>query len=141
MTRLVLRRVDSAPPHDLVLDGEELVLDQILLNNKVLQEDPHRGYRFEGTDKLVIPQQLLPEEANMPFELLIHVSINPAKNRWRRGLFTSQRDLVTQCEPNGFRRITYFLDRPDVLTQFRVSRNNDLMDSHTCRGSREHSLF
>ncbi|KAL8441195.1 hypothetical protein Emag_007386 [Eimeria magna] len=124
MSRLVMRRSPGTPPQDLVLNGEELILEQILLNEKVLQEDRESGYQLVNDDTLIIPQQLLPESADTPFELLVDVAINPKRNGLRKGLFMSQGSFVTQCEPGGFRRITFFLDRPDILTRFRVGHED-----------------
>lgn len=124
-SRLTLRRRPSAPPQDLVLDGEDLILKHLILNGKLLKHNPRTGYFFPDDDKLQIPKQLLPAKANVAFELLIGVSIDPADNPWRKGLFTTQNSFVTQCEPGGFRRITYFLDRPDILTRYRVRQTNE----------------
>ncbi|KAL8437427.1 hypothetical protein ACSSS7_001022 [Eimeria intestinalis] len=124
MSRLVMRRLANTPPQDLVLNGEELILEQLLLNGKVLHEDRESGYQLNG-DTLIIPRQLLPEAADTPFELLVDVAIDPIRNGLRKGLFMSQGTFVTQCEPGGFRRITFFLDRPDIMTRFRVRLEAD----------------
>lgn len=94
-----MRRVASTPPQDLVLDEEELILEQLLLNGKEVVEDADNGYVFLDEDRLLIPQKLLPEKADMPFELLVNVSISPIENAWRKGMFITQSNLVTQCEP------------------------------------------
>ncbi|KAL8271403.1 hypothetical protein Esti_004604 [Eimeria stiedai] len=125
MSRLVIRRLPDTTPQDLVLNGEELILEQLLLNGKVLREDRESGYQLVHGDTLVIPQKLLPEPADTPFELLVDVTINPLRNGLRKGLFMSQDSFITQCEPGGFRRITFFVDRPDILTRFRVRLEAD----------------
>ncbi|OEH76039.1 aminopeptidase 1 [Cyclospora cayetanensis] len=127
LSRLVLHRAPSAPPQDLVLDGEDLELDQVVLNGKLLLSDPIDGFSLRQEEgQLVIPQKLLPRDGDTPFELLIDVSLKPMENRWRKGLFISQHSLITQCEPEGFRAITFFLDRPDILARFYVQLEADM---------------
>ncbi|KAL8435128.1 hypothetical protein Efla_006349 [Eimeria flavescens] len=127
MSRLILRRLPSAAPRDLVLNGEDLVLEQLLLNGKLLPHDRAAGFYFRDGDKLVIPQKLLPPQPDAPIELLIDVAIDPSNNVLKKGLFLSNGSLITQCEPGGFRRITFFPDRPDVLTKFRVRLEADAL--------------
>jgi aminopeptidase N len=55
-----------------------------------------------------------------PFTLRTEVEIDPSENTQLMGLYLSNGIYTTQCEPEGFRRITYFLDRPDVLATYRV---------------------
>lgn len=64
----------------------------------------------------------LPERA----EILITTQVCPQSNTALEGLFVSGGTLCTQCEPEGFRRITYFPDRPDVLTRYRVRLEADV---------------
>jgi aminopeptidase N len=92
----------------LSLDGEELQLRAVLIDGKILA--PHH-YEVSAK-KLIIP--------NVPdaFTLETEVLIKPADNKALSGLYPSRENYCTQCEPHGFRRITYFLDRPDVLTRF-----------------------
>jgi len=91
---------------DLVLDGEKLEL----LSLKVNQQE-HQHYQLsEG--QLSISD--LPER----FELEIVTQINPQANKAFEGLYQSGAAFCTQCEAEGFRRITYFLDRPDVLATY-----------------------
>jgi aminopeptidase N len=54
-------------------------------------------------------------EGPEPFELEIFTTCAPAKNTKLMGLYVSNDSFFTQCEAEGFRRITYFLDRPDVM--------------------------
>ncbi|CAM3489183.1 aminopeptidase N [Rouxiella silvae] len=91
---------------ELVLNGEDLTLISLKING---QDWPNYQLR-EGT--LVIKG--VPEA----FELKIVNEIHPAKNTALEGLYLSGEALCTQCEAEGFRHITYYLDRPDVLARF-----------------------
>ncbi len=92
----------------LVLDGHDLKLLSVALNGKVLET---KDYQV-GIDTLTIP--------NVPdnFTLQVETEIHPEKNTELSGLFRSKTMFCTQCEAQGFRRMTYFLDRPDVMTKF-----------------------
>ncbi|MBJ6726469.1 aminopeptidase N [Geomesophilobacter sediminis] len=102
-------RVGRAP--ELRLDGEELKLISLQLDGVELA--PER-YRVEEKH-LVIPDP--PER----FILEAVTEISPARNTALSGLYVSGPMLCTQCEAEGFRRITYFLDRPDVMAVYRVT--------------------
>ena len=94
--------------NSLVLHGENLELIQIALNGEqVARDDVHID---EKSLQLTVP--------NEPFELTIETQINPAANQALEGLYKSGGAFCTQCEAEGFRRITYYLDRPDILAQF-----------------------
>jgi aminopeptidase N len=95
----------------LVLDGEALTLDRIALNGKALEP----GDYTLAPGKLTI--DTLPAE---PFTLEIVTRCDPEANTELSGLYRSRGTYCTQCEPEGFRRITYFLDRPDVLAVYTV---------------------
>ena len=90
---------------ELKLFGEELELKYILLNGDEV--------KFEKTEEYLLIKDL-PEE----FLLEISTNIYPSKNSHLEGLYQSGDILATQNEPQGFRRITYFPDRPDVMTKF-----------------------
>lgn len=90
------------------LDGEELQLTDVLLNGEPCK------YTVTDTELIVVD---VPSE----FELTTEVVISPANNTSLMGLYKSCGCFCTQCEPDGFRRITYFLDRPDVLAKYRVT--------------------
>jgi aminopeptidase N len=64
-------------------------------------------------------------EGNEPFELEIFTTCYPAKNTKLMGLYVSNDSFFTQCEAEGFRRITYFLDRPDVMASYTVTLRAD----------------
>jgi len=96
------------------LDGEDLELRSIELDGMPLAE----GTDYElTTDGLSV---LHPPEGDEPFQLTTVVSIAPHKNTQLSGLYKSSGMFVTQCEAEGFRRITYFQDRPDVMATYEV---------------------
>ena len=95
----------------LVLDGEELLLKSLALN----------GTRLAPGDYSVTETALtIPSVPAEPFTLEIVTSCNPDANTALSGLYRSRGTYCTQCEPEGFRRITYFIDRPDVLAVYTV---------------------
>lgn len=93
---------------DLVLDAEELELKELVLDGKVLQNDAYK----EGEGALTI------FDVPQSFILEIRNRIYPQKNTQLEGLYKSGNIFCTQCEPEGFRRITPYLDRPDVMSVF-----------------------
>jgi aminopeptidase N len=93
------------------LDGEQLELEEIKLDGKTLGK---KDYKITDTSlTLTKPPQ-------GPFTLEITTRIKPEANTALQGLYRTNRVYCTQCEAEGFRRITYFLDRPDVLSSYRV---------------------
>jgi aminopeptidase N len=111
-SRLTVRRNPAAgtPQAPLRLDGEELELISIALDGAVL---PPGRYRIESGALLIA-------ETPDAFTLDIAVRIKPQLNTALSGLYTSGGNFCTQCEAEGFRRITWFLDRPDVSARYRV---------------------
>lgn len=105
---VAISRVRRNGEHDepLVLDGEQLELLQVAVNGVDIAQ-------YQQTENGLILSQL-PEE----FVLTIKTRINPAGNTALEGLYKSGSAFCTQCEAQGFRRITYYLDRPDVLARF-----------------------
>jgi len=96
-------------PAPLVLDGDELALTRLSLDGEQLP-----GESFVATpDRLTIAQP-----PNRPFRLEIETVIDPAANTRLMGLYRAGTTYCTQCEAEGFRRITYFLDRPDVMAVY-----------------------
>ncbi|MBO6856840.1 aminopeptidase N [Roseibium sp.] len=93
----------------LVLDGDELSLAGIKLNGEALAETAYAA----TTDRL----ELASPPAD-PFELTLVTELDPDANTKLMGLYRSSATYCTQCEAEGFRRITYFLDRPDVLAVY-----------------------
>jgi len=92
----------------LKLDGEQLNLLSISLNeNKLSKEE----YQLESG-------ALVFETTMSLFTLTIVTKINPLENTSLEGLYKSGTAFCTQCEAEGFRRISYYLDRPDVMAKF-----------------------
>ncbi len=108
------RNPDAAPGTPLVLHGEDLVLLRVMADGQSL------SFRQDG-DLLVIEQPPAAER----FTLEIRNTCAPEKNTELSGLYTSAGGLFTQCEAEGFRRITYFLDRPDVMATYTVTLRAD----------------
>ncbi|MFT3717559.1 aminopeptidase N [Pseudorhodoferax sp.] len=111
LNRMVLRRNPDVPAQPLRLDGEELNLARVLVDGQ------GASFRIEG-DQLVLED--LPAAEAGPFTLEIFTTCAPAKNTKLMGLYVSNGSFFTQCEAEGFRRITYFLDRPDVMASYTV---------------------
>src|ERR1700722_3201330 len=108
-SKLRVKPNGGATPAPLVLDGEELKLRSLALDGK-----PLPGEAFMATpDKLTIAQP-----PNQAFTLEIETVIDPAANTQLMGLYRAGATYCTQCEAEGFRRITYFLDRPDVMAVY-----------------------
>ncbi len=114
-SRLLVRRnpLSAEPGAPLRLDGEALTLVAARLDGKPL------GRMAEEKGALVIPD--VPDA----FVLEIDTRISPETNSELTGLYTSGGNYYTQCEAEGFRRITYFPDRPDVMTQFTTTITAD----------------
>jgi aminopeptidase N len=105
----VCRQPETAAGTPLVLDGDDLTLKGIRVNGKALP-----GSAFEAdADRLEIFEP--PTDA---FELTLVTEIDPSANTMLMGLYRSSGTYCTQCEAEGFRRITYFLDRPDILAVY-----------------------
>ena len=93
---------------NLVLDGEQLTLVSVSVNNVPLTKE-----QFEVTEN-----NLTIKTSENDFILTIITKINPIENTSLEGLFKSGNAFCTQCEAEGFRRISYYLDRPDVMAIF-----------------------
>jgi len=105
--------------HDLFLHGENLVLKAASIDGKPLAPGD-----FIPTDEgLSVPAARLPQGA---FVWQAEVEIDPAGNTALEGLYLSGGIFCTQCEAEGFRHITYYPDRPDVMAPFRVRIESDL---------------
>ncbi|MGZ3743715.1 MAG: aminopeptidase N [Pseudobdellovibrionaceae bacterium] len=99
----------------LFLDGVDLTLLSVSINNEKLSFSQY-NLSSEGLEIPNVPAS---------FELKIETQISPQKNTSLEGLYKSKDIFCTQCEAQGFRKITYFLDRPDVMTRYAVTIEAD----------------
>ncbi|TPM61234.1 aminopeptidase N [Mesorhizobium sp. B2-2-4] len=108
----VERRDGVAASTPLVLDGDGLTLRRVEID----------GRKAKPTDFAVTPDRLtiLRPPAARRFRLSIETELAPSGNEALMGLYRSSNVYCTQCEAEGFRRITYFLDRPDILSVYTV---------------------
>ncbi|WKB54334.1 aminopeptidase N [Eleftheria terrae] len=113
VNRMTIERNADHPGQPLRLDGEDLNLTRVLVNGESV------SFRVEN-QQLVLEN--LPQE---PFTLEVRTTCAPEKNTRLSGLYTSNGGFFTQCEAQGFRRITYFLDRPDVMAVYTVTLKGD----------------
>ncbi|WP_407047954.1 aminopeptidase N [Methyloraptor flagellatus] len=102
-------REGTAPGTPLVLDGDELILTSVAIDGRALGTAD-----YEATDKRL---EIFAPPAGA-FTLEVGTRIAPAKNTKLMGLYRTASNYCTQCEAEGFRRITYFYDRPDVLAVY-----------------------
>ncbi len=111
LNRMRMRRNPEVASQPLRLDGEDLNLARVLVNGE--------GTSFKMEHGQLVLEKL--PEGSDPFDLEIFTTCNPAKNSTLSGLYVSQDTFFTQCEAEGFRRITYFLDRPDIMASYSVT--------------------
>ena len=110
--RMSLRRnVDCGDNAALQLDGRHLNLVSIAID----------GHRLEAGDYQLDDQTLTIDALPDRCTVTVVTQIEPEKNTALEGLYRSSGNYCTQCEAQGFRRITYYLDRPDVLAKFTVT--------------------
>jgi aminopeptidase N len=113
-TRVVARLLIRPNPKG--RGGADLTLDGDALNVKRLALD---GREIDVRANFVTPDALtIANPPRRPFTLEIETEIDPSANTFLMGLYRSGSAYCTQCEAEGFRRITYFLDRPDVLSVY-----------------------
>jgi aminopeptidase N len=105
---------NSAVAHTaLRLHGEELTVLRVLINSESV------SFRQEGHELII------DNAPDADFSLELRNTCAPDKNTTLSGLYTSGGSFFTQCEAEGFRRITYFLDRPDVMAVYSVTLRAD----------------
>jgi aminopeptidase N len=123
------------------LDGEDITLTRVLVDGEPV------SFKFENQQLVLenLPQQ--------PFSLEIRNTCAPEKNTQLSGLYTSSGGFFTQCEALGFRRITYFLDRPDVMAIYKVTlkadklkypvllSNGNLMEEGVLEGGKHYAVW
>ncbi len=96
---------------DLVLFGEDLTFVSLSVNGEPLDET-----QFDLTDHTLTLHNITGEA-----DIAIVNRFSPAKNTRLQGIYASGKNLISQCEAEGFRSITYFPDRPDVLARYHVT--------------------
>ena len=101
----------NAPAEPLVLDGDGLALLSVAIDGRALAESEYR------VDEAHLTIAKVPDR----FTVETVVRFDPWKNTKLEGLYATKSGLVTQCEAEGFRRITYFIDRPDVMSTYAVT--------------------
>ncbi|HEX6956845.1 MAG TPA: aminopeptidase N [Ferrovibrio sp.] len=140
-SRLKITASDNSRP--LVLDGEDLELVSLRLDGRPLEKGE---YSLDDKSLTIV---------NPPpaFTLEIETKINPAGNTQLSGLYQSSGNFCTQCEAEGFRRITYFLDRPDVMAVYRTMiradkaaypvllSNGNLVEEGALEGGRHYAIW
>ncbi len=110
--QLKIKRAEGIPAAaPLELTGENLKLNSVALNGRQLTADD-----YSLSDKLLIISA-----PPASFTLDTEVEISPESNKALEGLYRSSTVYCTQCEPEGFRRITFFVDRPDVMATYRTT--------------------
>ncbi|MGI8527680.1 MAG: aminopeptidase N, partial [Pseudolabrys sp.] len=141
---IALKPNPHAPPAPLVLDGDGLKLLSLKLDGAALPPE-----NFAATpDRLILPQP--PQRA---FRLEIETLVDPTANTQLSGLYRTGGNYCTQCEAEGFRRITYFPDRPDVMAVYSTRieadktetpvllSNGNLADNGDLPGGRHFALW
>lgn len=117
-SRLTMRRNPLYAEHaaaPLILDGQEMQLESVSIDGKTLGAD---AYSVDE-DTLTIYALPKPVDDNGAMFILECVTrIKPQENTSLEGLYKSKKMFCTQCEAEGFRKITYYLDRPDVMSKF-----------------------
>ena len=138
-----LHRNPDSKERDLVLLGSEPELLSISMNGETLDNT-----RYDlGNGELRI------KDAPDTVKLVIKTRIHPDKNTSLMGLYVSNGNFFTQCEAEGFRKITYFQDRPDVMATYTVRlaadkthfpvllSNGNLIDSGDLPENRHYAVF
>ncbi|WP_415063217.1 aminopeptidase N [Bdellovibrio sp.] len=105
----------TSPGAELRLNGEDLKLVAIKINGQTLSVDQYT----------VTPEELTIPNVPDSFTLEIETELQPQNNTSLEGLYKSNGIFCTQCEAQGFRKITYFLDRPDIMTSYSVTIEAD----------------
>jgi aminopeptidase N len=124
-TLAVERNPAAEPTRELRLNGDSLTAESVTVDGAAAE------YRMDGPD-------LVLDLAGDKHEVTIVTTINPSANTQLMGLYASNGMLCTQCESEGFRRITFFPDRPDVLSTYavRMEGDRDAFPILLCNGNR-----
>ena len=141
---LSLKPNPAAAAAPLVLDGDGLTLSELKLDGAALTPESY----VATPDSLTISQV-----PNRPFTLEIETLVDPTANTQLSGLYRSSGTYCTQCEAEGFRRITYFPDRPDVMAVYTTRieadkteapvllSNGNLIESGDLAGGRHFAIW
>ncbi|MFA5677549.1 MAG: aminopeptidase N [Pseudomonas sp.] len=115
---LLMRRnpLSANPDANLELQGVDLEIDSLAIDGKLLAA---HEYQYSGTS-LRVERKL-----NENFRFYSEVVIKPQNNTSLEGLYKSRSMYCTQCEAEGFRKITFYLDRPDVMSEFTTTISAD----------------
>lgn len=106
--QITRNKASKTEEKDLHLNGDSLELVSVALNGHALNETQ---YQYSPSNLTIFD---VPEK----FSLNVKTKIKPEENTALSGLYKSSGNFCTQCEPHGFRRIMYYLDRPDVMAKF-----------------------
>ena len=115
VSKLLFKCSGDSDVTSLQLHGQLLKLEKVLINGQLLNPDQY----IQDDENLTIPA--LDGLLGASFEEFLfecHTRIEPQNNTALEGLYKSKKMFCTQCEAEGFRRITYYLDRPDVMSVF-----------------------
>ena len=125
-TQTLRANPDGVAGVPLILNGDELVLKSVLLDGRPLLPSAYEATPDQFT--LHAPPQ-------REFSLTFETALNPAANKRLMGLYRSGAAYCTQCEAEGFRRITYSLDRPDVLSIYTTRIEADAAEAPLLLGN------
>ncbi|MBC8371630.1 MAG: aminopeptidase N [Planctomycetes bacterium] len=114
-SELTINRRENSSSSELLLDGEDIQLQEIYINDVELDKNSYQ----------LVTEGLQLQNLPSSFVLKTVVKIQPHLNTQLSGLYQSGSMFCTQCEALGFRRITYYLDRPDVMATFEVRLSAD----------------
>ena len=114
VSRMSVRRNPDADAEDLTLSGAGLDTQRVEIDGEAAR------YAEHADDETLVVEGV-PDQAVVTTEVLVH----PDRNTALEGLYKSGTMLLTQCEAEGFRKITWFPDRPDVMATFRVRLAGD----------------
>ena len=109
-SRIKMRRNPAAKHSDIVLHGEHVELVRVTMNGKILKPGQY------ALDASGLTIRKAPAQVTLDIETILA----PQKNTSLSGLYVSNGNFFTQCEAEGFRRITFFPDRPDVMAKYTV---------------------
>ncbi len=114
-TCTVVRNAGTADDASLVLDGQDIELVSVSIDGAQLTPDAYT-LQTESLTILRVPARFVLQTVGI---------VRPKQNRALEGLYVSSGSFCTQCEAEGFRRITWFLDRPDVMARYRTTIRAD----------------